>query len=199
MTGLDQALRQLVADLTALDLRWALVGGLAVSARAEPRTTRDVDIVVAVADDLAAERAVLALRQRGFHDAGQMVEHDVTGRLATMRMLAPSPVVDGTVVDLIFASTGIESEIVAAATPVEILPDVTVRVASLAHLLAMKVLAGRLQDAADFASLFRRASERELSDARAALALMTQRQTQRQKDLRREFEQLVAAAQREAK
>ncbi len=124
--------------------------------------------------------------------------HDVTGRLATMRMLAPSPVGDGTVVDLMFASTGIESEIVAAATPIDILPGVTVPVASLAHLLAMKVLAGRLQDAADFASLFRRASEADLEAVRVGLSLMTQRRTHRQKNLSREFDRLCDAARGES-
>ena len=195
MTTLDRVLRRLVADLDALELRWALVGGLAVSARAEPRTTRDVDIALDVTDDLGAEQTVLALRQRGYGDAGQMLEHEVTGRLAAMRMVAPSP--DVAVVDLMFASTGIEPEIVLAATPVDVLPGVTVRVASLAHLLAMKVLAGRMQDAADFVNLFRRASDRELDEARAALGLITKRRTHRRKDLALEFERLCAAARRE--
>lgn len=198
MTTLDRVLLQLVADFDGLGLRWALVGGLAVSARAEPRTTRDVDVVVAVDDDPGAERAVLALRQRGYGDAGQMLEHQATGRLATMRMVSPFPPQDKAVVDLIFASTGIEAEIVAAATPIDVLPGVTVHVASLAHLLAMKVLAGRLQDAADFATLFRRASEGDLDDARAALALITERRTNRRKDLALEFEQLCTAARRDS-
>lgn len=195
---LDPVLRRLVSDLDALGLRWALVGGLAVSARAEPRTTKDVDIVIAVSDDVGAERAVLELRQRGYGDAGQMLEHDATGRLATMRMVAPSAREAAAVVDLIFASTGIEPEIVAAATLVEVLPGTAVFVASLGHLLAMKVLAGRMQDAADFVSLFRYASERDLADARAALVLITERRAHRRKDLVREFEALCAAARRDA-
>ena len=39
-----------------------LVGGLAVSARCEPRFTRDIDIAVALADDAQAEKLVRALR-----------------------------------------------------------------------------------------------------------------------------------------
>ena len=62
----------IVGDFEVLGLRWALVGGLAVSARAEPRTTRDVDVAVAVNDDAGAEAAVLALRHRGYRDAGQI-------------------------------------------------------------------------------------------------------------------------------
>ena len=137
---------------------------------------------------------MLALRQRGYRDAGAMLEHEATGRLATMRMVAPHLREDGIVVDLIFASTGIEPEIVEAATPIDVLPGVTVNVASLAHLLAMKVLAGRMQDAADFVSLFRRASQRDLDEARAALALVTDRRTNRQKNLAAELDRLCAAA-----
>ena len=86
MTSLDEILRRLVTDFDDIGLRWALVGGLAVSARAEPRTTRDIDVAVAVNDDAEAEGVVLALRQRGYRDAGQVIEQHVTGRLATMRL-----------------------------------------------------------------------------------------------------------------
>jgi hypothetical protein len=51
MTAAESALRRIVADLDSLQQRFALVGGFAVSARTEPRFTRDVDIVVAVSDD----------------------------------------------------------------------------------------------------------------------------------------------------
>ncbi len=197
MTAPDLALPRLVEDLERLGLPWALVGGLAVSARAEPRTTRDVDIAIAVADDAGAERAVLALRQQGYRDAGEMLEHAATGRLATMRMVAPYPPEEATVVDLMFASTGIEPEIVGGASAIEVLPGVTVNVASLPHLLAMKVLAGRLQDTVDFVSLLRRASATDLVAARAALSLMTERGTNRQKDLDADFDRLCAAARQE--
>lgn len=194
MTTLDDVLRRLAGDLEAMQVRWALVGGLAVSARAEPRTTRDVDVVVAVAGDPEAEAVVLGLRQRGYRDAGQMLEHAVTGRLATMRMTGP---VADAVVDLIFASTGIEPEIATAATAVEVLPGVTLRVASVPHLLAMKVLAGRLQDDADAASLLGQATAADLDAAREALRLITARGTHRQKPLLERLERIVERAARE--
>jgi hypothetical protein len=198
MTSLDPILRRLVEDFEVVGLRWALVGGLAVSARAEPRTTRDVDVAVAVDDDAAAEAAVLALRQRGYRDAGQVIEQQVTGRLATMRIVSPATKNGAAVVDLIFASTGIEREIVAAASPVEVLPGTTIPVASLAHLLAMKVLAGRIQDLADFSSLFRHASAHHLVEAREALELIETRKSHRQKDQVSDFERLCSAARHEA-
>jgi hypothetical protein len=43
---LEAALRRMAADLERYGRRWALVGGFAVSARAEPRFTRDIDAAV---------------------------------------------------------------------------------------------------------------------------------------------------------
>ena len=72
------------------------------------------------------------------------------------------------------------------------------RVASVAHLLAMKVLAGRMQDLADFSSLFHHASESDLLETRSALALIEERPSHRQKNLLLEFERLCTIARGEA-
>jgi hypothetical protein len=198
---LDAVLRRLAADLDDIGRHWALIGGFAVSARAEPRTTRDIDVAVAVADDEEAENVVLALRQRGYRDAGQVLEQQATGRLATMRLVSPTTAegvaVAVAVVDVMFASTGIEPEIVAAATAIDVLPGTRVPVASLAHLLAMKVLAGRMQDVADVGSLLHYASADDLAQARAALALITERGAHRKKELAADFDRLCALARRE--
>jgi hypothetical protein len=66
MPTVRRTLVGILRDLAALEQRYALVGGLAVSARTEPRTTRDVDIAVAVDDDSAAEALIFALQQRGY-------------------------------------------------------------------------------------------------------------------------------------
>lgn len=55
MSALEAALRAIAAELDRQQVRRALVGGLAVTARAEPRTTRDFDVAVSVADDAASE------------------------------------------------------------------------------------------------------------------------------------------------
>ena len=62
---IERALSEIATRLDASGRKWALVGGLAVSARAEPRTTRDVDVVVAVHDDEDAEQLVHALAGSG--------------------------------------------------------------------------------------------------------------------------------------
>ena len=66
MNQLEAALRRITEELGHSGRRWALVGGLAVGARAEPRTTRDVDVAVSVVDDVDAEAFIHALQSRGF-------------------------------------------------------------------------------------------------------------------------------------
>lgn len=56
--SLRRALVGALRDLKELGIPHAVIGGLAVSARVEPRMTRDVDIAVAVADDAGAEEVV---------------------------------------------------------------------------------------------------------------------------------------------
>jgi hypothetical protein len=82
VTALETALRQICTDLTTAGHSFALVGGLAVSARTEPRFTRDADIAVAVASDVEAERLVRTLRARDY-EIDALVEQEAVGRLAT--------------------------------------------------------------------------------------------------------------------
>lgn len=51
MASIESALRKAAADLNAIGVRWALVGGLAVSARTIPRFTKDLDFAVAVGNE----------------------------------------------------------------------------------------------------------------------------------------------------
>ncbi len=79
---------------------FALIGGLAVSARSEPRFTRDADFVVAVSSDAEAESVAYDLMQAGYR-LMTMLEQDARGRLAGLRLLSPATPV---VIDLMFAS-----------------------------------------------------------------------------------------------
>jgi Nucleotidyl transferase AbiEii toxin, Type IV TA system len=81
----------MAADLAKYDRRWALVGGFAVSARAEPRFTRDIDAAVAVADDADGEGLVRLLLADGYRLLAS-VEQGETGRLATVRLGAAAAV-----------------------------------------------------------------------------------------------------------
>ncbi|MBI3927855.1 MAG: hypothetical protein HY319_20105 [Armatimonadetes bacterium] len=110
MSPLEEALRLTVDRLRDDGLGFALVGGLAVSAHTEPRVTRDVDLAVDVTHDRQAECLVRALLVQEFQLTA-LLEHEVTGRLVTARLIAPLR--EPTIVDLLFASSGIEPEIVA--------------------------------------------------------------------------------------
>jgi hypothetical protein len=117
-------------------------GGLAVAFRAEPRFSKDVDLAVGVADDAEAEGIVNRLQVRGYALAS-LVEQDYVNRLATARLVRPEAATSSAFIDLLFASSGIEDEIVRRADLLEVLPDVFMPVASIGHLIALKALAGR--------------------------------------------------------
>lgn len=191
MNRLESALHRVLKDLTDDKRRAALIGGLAVSVRSEPRTTRDVDFAVAVDGDLAAEQVVFQLVSRGYQ-IKLSLEQDVIGRLATVRMTPPGGVGETVVVDLLFASSGIEPEIVARAELLEVFKDLRVPVALRADLIALKLLARddarRPQDRLDLHALLTRAGPDELAITRTALSLITKRGFHRNRDLQAALE-----------
>jgi predicted nucleotidyltransferase len=135
---LEGALSSLLRDLPAEGSAPAIVGGLAVSARTQPRFTRDIDVAIAVAD-------------------------------------------------LLFASSGIEHEVVAAAELLEVFAGLVLPIAQIGHLIALKLLSRddrtRPQDVADLRALFEVASEIEIARAHEAVRLIQQRGFSRGRDL----------------
>lgn len=183
-TAVVESLCRAAADLDAAGIGWALVGGMAVSARSEPRFTRDVDVCVVVRQDAEAEAAVRSLLDVGYVTTS-VVEHRYLDRLSTVRLVSPVP--GGVLVDLLFASSGIEPEIVAAAERIEILPGLTVPVARVAHLVVLKLLArddaDRPQDAADLIALRPRLAVDDEGEVRRLCALVVDRGFGRERDL----------------
>ena len=184
MNRLALVLEKTGAELDRLGLRWAVIGGLALAVRAEPRQTRDIDIAIAVDDDREAEAAVRGLTERGFHFVdGGVLEQTTVQRLATVRLIEtvtgdlPVPV------DLFFASSCVEAELVAAAERLEVLPGVRLPVATTGFLIALKVHAGRLQDLADVETLLRSATPADLEQAKWAVSLIRSRGCHRGRDL----------------
>jgi hypothetical protein len=165
---IESALRRAIADLTSLKARWALIGGFAISVRSTPRFTKDLDFAVAVASDAEAE----------------YVE-----RLSGVRLERGDSDV---VVDLLFASSGIEDEVVAAATLIEVLPRLSAPVATTGHLIALKILAGRNQDLTDLESLIPGASQADLETARRAVGLIHSRGFNREQDVAGDLEKVIS-------
>jgi predicted nucleotidyltransferase len=186
-------MRRAIADLERHGVPFALVGGFAVSARTRPRTTKDVDFAVVAIDDRDAEAVVRQMFRLGYR-IGPILEHETTGRLATVRLYVPDSPSTEPDVDLLFTTCGIEAEIVAAATVID-LPGVGILpIARTGHLIAMKVLAEsdrRDQDRADLRALLQVADRRELALARTAVRLIEARGFARGKDVFATLESFV--------
>jgi predicted nucleotidyltransferase len=186
MNHLEILLGKVASLLNDRQQAWALVGGLAVSVRTEPRFTRDVDLAVAVADDPSAEALVYSLNAAGFRVLAT-VEQQATHRLATVRLAPFGDSPQGMMLDLLFASSGIEAEICAEAEVLQVFNQTMVPVARLHHLVALKALArddkNRPQDAADLRQLIAAAHASDLTAACDAARMIERRGFHRARDL----------------
>jgi hypothetical protein len=190
---LHRVLRAVVRDLSSGSCPFAIVGGFAVSSRVEPRFTRDLDLAVTVSGDREAEELVKLLQQTRGYQIDALVEQEAVGRLATVRLVPPGK--SGVIVDLLFASSGIEPEIVESSEALEVLEGLIAKVATVGHLIATKVLSRdddrRPQDRVDLVGLLKAASQEDLHQAREALKLIRSRGFHRGKDLMAELEALL--------
>ncbi len=75
--SLKDVLRSVASELHGE--AWALIGGMAISARLEPRFTRDIDLAVAVPDDKEAESLVSRFLRQGF-SVHMLLEQETTSR-----------------------------------------------------------------------------------------------------------------------
>lgn len=165
-----EAAARAASDLGDVGARFALVGGLAVSVWGEPRYTRDVDLAVGVDLDEEAERLIRELATRGY-EIVTIIEQTRTKRLATARLRRAAD--RSILIDLLFASSGIESELAAAAVQVDSVP-----VGTVGHLIALKVLSEsekRLQDRIDIQELAKVASDEDWATAEAMVRLIKDR------------------------
>jgi predicted nucleotidyltransferase len=194
VSALGDALSAVAKILAGSDRDWALVGALAVSARTEPRFTRDIDVVVAIADDADAEVVVRQFTAQGY-SVFSVVEQDATKRLATARLTRqPSSGEASVIVDLLFASSGIEPEVAQQAEVIAVLMGIDVPVARSGHLVALKVLsrsAERPQDSADITALLQVLDAAERARAIDAARLIAARGFARGKPLEAEVTALV--------
>lgn len=186
MNGIIATLSEICGFLNSLGLPYALIGGLAVSVRTEPRFTRDIALAIAVTDDAEAERILYELQNRGYLIQA-IVEQQAAHRLTTARLQPPGQPSEGIIVDLLFASSGIEPEIVREATDLEVFQGLPLPVCRSGHLLALKILARddvrRPQDTVDIRALLKDISQDEIELAYSAVRLITSRQFHRGRDL----------------
>lgn len=168
MTEIQEVFKQAAADLDAIGAQWAITGGLAVATRAMPRFTADVDFAISVPSDAEAENLVHRMQIRGYA-VGMILEQDYVDRLATVRLTRPVPGSSQVFIDV-------------------------VPVARTGHLVALKLVSRderRLQDQLDLQVLLSVAKPSDLEEARQAVGLITKRGFNRERDLRRDLDDLV--------
>lgn len=103
--------------------------------------------------------------------------------------------VDQPYIDLLFTTCGIEPEVVAQATPLEIEPGLVLPIARVPHLMAMKLLAAgphRKQDYVDLDDLLAEADDAEVAEVRELITLIHDRGFDRGLDLHARLDALLA-------
>lgn len=151
----------LIQALNAADVRYLLVGGLAVVAHGYVRFTADVDVVLDLQDD-NVRRASAALAGLGYRPRAPVALEDFidpANRAAWVRdkgltvfslYSAEHP---ATEVDLFVEAPFNFDEAYARAVRMELAPEVVATFVGLDDLLALKRRAGRSQDALDIQQL----------------------------------------------
>ncbi len=140
---LRKTLIDAVSFLQQHQMPYAVIGGIAVSLRGEPRVTADVDLVIA-ADIGGAVQLLDALEQTSFEPLCPGVREVV--ERAYILPLRHS--LSGVRVDIAIGMSGFERQVIVRATPVDF-GDFSAAIATAEDLLIMKVLAGRPQDIQD--------------------------------------------------
>ncbi|MGH7333451.1 MAG: hypothetical protein ACREKS_12070 [Candidatus Rokuibacteriota bacterium] len=189
MSSSASPLADLLADLdralTALGIRWYLFGAQAAILHGVARLTADVDVTVD-AGALANADLVAHLAARGFTlrvpDAGEFVEQTRVLPLVHVQSRIP--------VDVVLAGPGLE-ELFFSRAEARNVGGVRVPVAAAEDIVTMKVLAGRLKDLEDVASILR-ACLLDGDRVRSTLRLLEQALDRR--DLVDEFERLLRQA-----
>lgn len=148
---LNEALQKAVAALDRLGIPYALIGGLAISARGAVRATQDVDLLVAVSVQ-GAPSLEQSLKNSGFQatyfrGAG---DDPIAG---VLRLAIPTAGAE-VKCDILFASRAWQTHAVSNATAVD-LGSFIVRVAQPADLFLLKLYAGGPQDLIDAAELLK--------------------------------------------
>jgi hypothetical protein len=235
---LERSYARLAAAFDALEAPWALAGSLAVSARLEPAYMTHASVILPVQDEEIAHALLDGLADAGLHllsvteqmsvknwdhehgrpadPAHIEIEHHPNGVVAGARLVDDTGERDLDL-DLIFAASGIESEITAGAEPLEILPGQEFAVARTGHLIALTLLSfgetgrqpqpdhfesmdafdaeqayGGIREHADLKALTDAATDEDWRLAWEAVDLMTSRSATRSRDLRTELAAFLA-------
>lgn len=194
-----QHLTQVLDDLEARRIRFALVGGVALGTYVEPRFTKDLDFSVALSDERSQDGLVRELKAARYREESLLVRRS-NGDVIGIRFYTPDTESREPNLDLLFAATGIEEEIIRDAEPIKVFGR-TIPTATISDLIAMKTLSScdrGGQDSVDLENLLEKATSGEIRRARQRLDLITERGRNAGYDLARQLdEHLKRARQRD--
>jgi hypothetical protein len=90
MSFLFSELRRVTNDLHQTGVAWCLVGGLGTSVYAEPRTTKDIDVVVSVPNEQQADNLKDLLLTKGYTNPQLLMHTTPTRRMGWRVFIPPS-------------------------------------------------------------------------------------------------------------
>lgn len=193
MTIFLAELKRVTRDLTEAGVPWCLIGGLAASVYTEPRTTKDIDLLISVSGDTDSVELRRFLKARGYWGESVLIHALRTFRMGWRLMMPPSSGIS-IPVDILSSVCGLEAEVVQGAVNFEILPGIVLPVASLSHLIAMKHISqndtDRIQDRADLLALLKVATSKDIDLARSVVGRISGSLYAQGRDLIAEFDQL---------
>jgi hypothetical protein len=146
VSSLDQLLDDAIHILDDAGVSWAVMGGCARNAYAEPRATKDVDFVVE-ADEARFVDLERALQRAGFHRASAVTEPEE--RVPDLALYRDG---SGRRIDILFAHTAFERSALARRRSL-VSRQRAAHVVSPEDLVVYKVIADRPQDRADIAAV----------------------------------------------
>lgn len=139
--------------LTAHDVRYAVIGAIALQKWGEPRFTRDVDITVE--SSITDLPRLVRLITEQF--ASRTQDPLAFARRTRMILIKAGADID---VDISLALPGYEDQLFLRAVDSEIEPGKSIRLCSAEDLVIHKAVAGRPQDLSDIESVVQRQGER---------------------------------------
>jgi predicted nucleotidyltransferase len=146
--------------LTEHDIRFVIVGGIAVILHGSPRLTADLDIIIDLEPANAAE-AIRVLQREGFIadipvDIREFADEDVRRSWITEKNMKALSLHDRemppTVIDIL-ADSPIAFDDLYRRSKLVSLNEMTLRIASIPDLIVLKRLSGRPEDLSDIAEL----------------------------------------------
>lgn len=144
-----ESLRRVQRFAEAWGRPYAVIGGIAVVARARPRTTQDVDLIIVATPD-EGERLLQLARSSGFDFDEEETRAFLPGGL--VRLWAPPSRAEGFGLDLLFADSDFLRQVIERASALD-LGGVQMPIATVEDLLLLKLEAHRLEDLDDIIAI----------------------------------------------